>query len=378
MTSSNVKPFFVIQDFLLLEEICNIACSYCEGYYHDGIPFKRNNDRLIMPASWMGKLKLIPAIKEFIKDSLSIDDLFRIADETLKRVAAIADIPILKISGGEIYVINEIHDFIKRLAPRYEQLQILTNGTLLTPKKVSELRSIGNINLQISLDGHTPEMNHARVQNPKMTQHILMIIDEAARAGINLEVNCVLTSYNTAGLEKFLERLERHDNLLLLPRPVRGAPMRLLKPNEDQIRSFGNFVRKYEGHKNLPPVEYLLRVHRTLEQGNRSWPCYTPHTVLGSTYLGRVDTCTCGGHLPVVGNLFKDSRKTIETKNSIEHFPPQDAIAKCGNCVTNYEIIDLYIDGEITLDRILKIPLYNGVRTSSNLQKIKQKLKGSI
>jgi MoaA/NifB/PqqE/SkfB family radical SAM enzyme len=68
------------------------------------------------------------------------------------------DIPILKISGGEIFLVNGIIDLFEDRASHYTVLQALTNGTLLNEEKVARMAEIKNLQVQFPLDGHTLDM----------------------------------------------------------------------------------------------------------------------------------------------------------------------------------------------------------------------------
>lgn len=59
-------------------------------------------------------------------------------------------------------------------------LLIVTNGTLVTPTLVADLKSAGAINYQVSIEGHTADLNDSVRGNGNFTK---------AMAGINLLVN---------------------------------------------------------------------------------------------------------------------------------------------------------------------------------------------
>ncbi|MFA5406238.1 MAG: radical SAM protein [Candidatus Nanoarchaeia archaeon] len=356
-----IKVPFVFNDFLFLEELCNMKCKYCEGYYKDGINFIKKQDRLIMNNKWnlsAKKIGLLPNPK--------INDIIETSRKVLEVSRNKVDVPILKISGGEIYLIKEIQELIKQESKNYEIIQVLTNATLLSDLMIDELKELRNVQLQVSLDSPDPLMNKARSQ--KLTKLVLEKINKIKSKCLPLEINCVLTKFNTGGFKSLLEYTEQYDNTIIIPRPVRGPPALNLKPNNKQITDFEKTVNGYKGHKNLPPYKYLDRVVTVLKQERRSWFCYTPYTVLSSSNLGAIDVCTCSNHNSSRGNLLLN-----DFKPEVVPFKPSDAI-NCGNCIMNYEIMNLYIDSELSINDLKRIPLYNNDHVINNINKIKREI----
>src|SRR5436190_16844587 len=100
---------------------CNLACTYCNEYNDFSPP--------------------IPT------------------DEMIRRIDRLAYLKtaIVTISGGEPLLHPEIEVIIKRIRHHGMIAGIITNGYLLTPKKIAALNEAGLDHLQISIDNVQPD-----------------------------------------------------------------------------------------------------------------------------------------------------------------------------------------------------------------------------
>lgn len=359
-----MKIPYVIHDFLFIEELCNFKCAYCEGFYKDGISFKREGNRLIMRDDWKKRARSLG-----LESNPKVEQILDLAENGLEKTREYIDAPILKISGGEVYLIEELHDLLRCISPHYDVIQVLTNGSTMTRERAEDLKSIGNTVIQFSLDGHTSKINRARAFNEHVTKRVMESIEYAVDSKLSVEINCVLTKHNTGKMSKFMEYLEQYDDVMVLPRPVRGPPAKELAPTPNDVDLFCEFVESNKNHKSLPPHAYMERVANVLRENQRLWSCYVPKTVFASSYMGNVDTCTCGG-LPSRGNIWKNKEWAKETG-----FNSRDAKSRCGNCLANYELLNLFIEGHITSKELKSMPLFDSERAINNLLMIKERLK---
>lgn len=178
-------PF--INDLVVKEDVCNMCCKYCltkTSKFKDNESVKAQRNSLVY-TDGSELQKNMDAVTESIHNAFGIS--------------------VLKISGGEIFLIKGIMDYIRKHAPKYKKVQLLTNGVLLTPELLSQLKEIENICLQISIDHHTVKGNRYRTPTPEKLQRILGNLDHAAQSGIPLEINCVLHDKNTHLLSGFAD-----------------------------------------------------------------------------------------------------------------------------------------------------------------------------
>lgn len=284
------------------------------------------------------------------------------------------DYVIFKISGyGEIVLMK---NFIK-LLPKDKVVQVITNGSLLNKKIIDELATVPKIHICISMDGHTTSMNCQRINNPRIQERIIENIKYLIKKGISIEINSVLTSDNTGNFHKFLSFLQNlNGKILCYPFPVR----RFGEKSNDEIKStkkdisefYKQVVKNYDKYSNvLPPKKYLSRLISFYKNSKRSWPCYVPIFNLGVIPNGKIVDCPCGANTCKYSITSKNLKSEFCNQNKIIS-TPQNLISKnCENCFTHYEIINLYIQGEISKE-LQKIELFKDKLVTKRLEQIKK------
>ncbi len=92
---------------------------------------------------------------EITKDELNVEDL----KEVLKDATRLGAKRIF-FTGGEPFLRNDIFELIRYVTEELKiELVILTNGTFLNEEKVRKLAGFSRLVMQVSLEGHTPEIN---------------------------------------------------------------------------------------------------------------------------------------------------------------------------------------------------------------------------
>ncbi len=288
----------------------------------------------------------------------------------------IADYKILKLSGGEIFLYDDIVGFIESINKNYAAIQLLTNGVALTPKKIDRLAALGNVYFQISLDGVSGKTNFARNGNDTAVEKILGNIKQILKNNIGLEINCVLTKYNTNSFEIMLRYFKGAKNFVLVPRPVRGGPRTILDFSDDQLQDFKKLViGKYDLYSDiLPPKEYLERLIDVMENGRRNWNCYVPFYVMGVDNYGDIGACTRTDDLPMIGNIFDNSRKIDKIFKSNKNYAPASKPEPCSYCIIQYEMMNLYTEGIIGQKEMEKIPSFKIPGVMARVDEIRKRL----
>ncbi|NMY72090.1 hypothetical protein, partial [Pseudomonas sp. WS 5414] len=100
-------------DLVINEDSCNLGCTYC-------LTGQSN-----MKSSHEGKLIFQPPVHDvYSQDS----DLGRRLQTIVERVNRTFKPPLLKLTGGEIFIIKGIMSFIESMSPLHEVLIVQTNG----------------------------------------------------------------------------------------------------------------------------------------------------------------------------------------------------------------------------------------------------------
>ena len=329
-----------------------------------------------MPVSWQQRIHDDPEIRDRIPENPRIKDFFNLGRVATTEVDKLVTCDILKLSGGEITLYDDLVQYVAEVHDQYTAVQLLTNGLKLTREQIEQFAAMGNVFFQVSLDGVTKESNEGRTKNGRITERILENIDVILKNGMGIEINCVLTNDNTAYFGQMLEHFKDAENLVIIPRPVRGDPKAVMNFTPDQLEAFEVAVLdgydEYEGI--LPPRVYLERLINMMKTDKREAPCYVPFFVMGMDNYGTVETCSCGGGLPKLGNVFKNPSEISGTFKKFENYQVINDYHDCSYCIVQYELINLYIEGAIGREEMLKIPSFQYPGVLDNIDATKKSL----
>jgi radical SAM protein with 4Fe4S-binding SPASM domain len=159
------------------------------------------------------------------------------------------------LSGGEVLLRPDIFEVINAFAGRGMQVNLTTNGTLLTQEMSACLVESGIHNLSISLDGATPAIHDALrgKGNWKRTIrgiHNLRRAAKHARRKLHIRVNFVITRRNyrdLAGVPEIAHQAGA-DRLTLIPVDDPSGRLRL---NKNRIREYNEEVAPLLAHQAL-------------------------------------------------------------------------------------------------------------------------------
>lgn len=341
---SESKKFpILILDFVIQDSICNLMCDYCYS---------------------------LEKIKNKKKQQRNASSILKGASQVLEITREFVNTSILKISGGEVFLLKGFLEFLEREAPFYEHLQVQTNGILLNQRVISQLEQIPNLFIQMTLDGHTLHANSYRVKSSELHDKLIENLRILMTSNIHLELNCCITKRNINELEEYLSFL--HDlggSLTLFPIPVRAQARRDLFPEREQSIILQRIVQDYDKYKAiLPPKIYMEKMVEFILKGKMSkkGACRVPLGVLGISDCGIISSCALLGaeDYLVVGNLLLEN--------------PQDVFARIGVCrsqrlliyghpralvcqqdLTQYELINMCINGEISVKELTQNPVFS-------------------
>jgi len=322
-------------------DFCNFSCAYCRG-----TP-KLPNQNFRVPE------------RERIAQSIAIVDGF-------------VDFGILKLSGyGEITLVRGYESLID-LPGKAKQL--ITNGSLLLEERIDHLARIPDLTICLSLDGHITRMNHCRTgEDEEKLGRILRTLKYISSKGIPLEINSVLTIYNSSSFGSFLDYLSSEiENFVCFPFPVREFPTKKnseLKPTPQDADKFSRAALSHKYRRYLPGQAYMERLVRFLITRKREWGCYVPHVNIGINPHGDLMACSCGPK-EILGNIFTDPESAFEHKARMG----KDKVwQECENCFTHYEVLNLFFESSISLGELVRIPTFKSKEVRDKLSRLKPK-----
>lgn len=233
----------------------------------------------------------------------------------------------IHLSGGEVLLLPNIIEIIDLFAGYGMQVNLTTNGTLLTQEMADRLVASGVHNISISLDGAT-RAGHDRLRgqdNWKRTTRGIRTLRRAAkhaRRKLHIRVNTVITRHNYLDLAALPETIHQlgADRLTLIPVDDPGDQLRL---NKIRINHFNAEVAPYLGEIALA-LGLISQVAEAYPFGTRSeeieqskrgnyalgfyrqQPCYVPWLHALITPRGRVYPCCMLRSSPPIGNIITD------------------------------------------------------------------------
>ncbi|MBR1802711.1 MAG: phosphotransferase [Clostridia bacterium] len=375
MKSEDVKVRTIYQDQRIAEEFCNFRCDYCEGFCPSGYSIATDNEgNLKVPAEWHDKIHSLPdKVKVFFEQGRTMNQFYQLANEVMKETKKEVATDILKISGGEVTTNGQLLEFVKSIHQQYSMIQILTNGLNLTNDDLDQYKQMGNVTFQVSIDGATAESNYAKSHNALVTKRVLDNLDYMIKKGLGVEINCVLTKYNTDKFLEFLERFKDANDFMVVPRPVRGKPREVIDFSTKQVLIFEQQVKEnFERYKKiLPPKEYIDRLIEMMKTGKRNSYCYIPFFVLSIDGYGNFEQCPIGLMPRKRQNIIEG---TVEKNEILIHSNYQviNNYQLCEYCIVQYEMLNLYVEGKISKEELRRMPSLNSDMTTMHIDEIKQ------
>lgn len=349
----------IFNDFVVKPEICNFACDYClSNEAPKWIDMNNKSDALCY-----GKTT----------------ELGKNLNSVIEKIDSIIDASILRISGGELFGLKNITDFLLERT-NYEAIQVITNGYFLTENVLTELKKIPSCHIHISLDGHDLKLNGLRVKKKNVQQRLLDNLNCAVEMGFHVEIGSVLSTANTADFSKFLDYLMRYENkVTVYPFPVRGSITSKFFPSKDDIESFSRILENYSKYKCvLAHRSFVEQCVFLLEGNKRKLRCHIPRLAVQSFDDGNITACP-NSWSSMIGNVNEISKEEMwermqNDKMTKLFLQPSPKVPFCKQCYTSLDIMNLYIEGFISDDEFASIPLYSGEKTMRRLKKIKNNI----
>ena len=125
---------------------------------------------------------------------------------------------------------------------------ISTNGTVLSDEAVAYFAGNPLVNIQVSLDGATPEVNN-RIRGPGTFPRILKGIERLAGKDIPLAINMVVTSFNLGQLGRLQELADSFGARLRVSRFRPSGRARetweMLRLSSSQLRELADWLNRH-------------------------------------------------------------------------------------------------------------------------------------
>lgn len=129
-------------------------------------------------------------------DSLGIDYSFSDINEKIIPKLKKANVTRVTLTGGEPMMNPEIYKIIESFIENKMHVTLCTNGLLFNENQIKYLANLGNIHINVSLDGFSYE-SHGTFRGIKNVNHYNKILDNITFMGKEGILNGVLCSPNT-------------------------------------------------------------------------------------------------------------------------------------------------------------------------------------
>ncbi len=345
-----MKEFFLTS--LEVEfELCNLRCQYCWLTLGNLETFRRGDQIFSRQKG------------QTIHFDYSVSDLRQNISHILEK----SDSYLLKVSGGEIFILPEVIDELILVSERFEKVLIVSNGTIIKRENLEKLDP-NKFCFQISLDGHITQANALRYKEAtRNTEKVLRTVELLYEQGFRLEISCVLTDYNIRYLTEFCQYLFHHfPQVTIIPFPVRFSEYYL--SNTDNNIAILSHLKDAFPLGTIPPKGYMEALIETVK-GRKNNTCFLPIIGLYGCEDGSRPLCPCG----IIDNHQNIFERDCVLPPDLGHPSVRKVLRreeqKCFSCFTHFDIINLFIEGHISLEEMQKTGIFQDLKLLSYLVK---------
>lgn len=335
----NEKKNILLTNLLIKQGHCDSFCKYCyhnkeEGYTENSSEYTYENE---------------------LKDN--IDQIIEFSSNNF-------NCPIIKICGGEIFLMTNLKELVGRLLDKYPYVLIQTNGKHLNDETLEWIINYKRVFLQVSMDGHLLSMNRYRFETQDILDKLLYAIKILKKNDIYIELTSVLNKLNTARYAEFL------DYLYELPggkksNTLKATPILLMdktgefKASPEDIKEIEKLTVENKYSQILPPIQYMKHFYKLMQGEKLNYYCYNP--IISANYIDTGEVKGCTNVLPEnvlnVGNVFTDKHEDIMNRFGRTKFQQllvntKQWVPLCKTCYNFCSIYNLYLNGSMSIDEL--------------------------
>jgi len=331
------KKKILISNLLVRQQNCDSFCKYC---YHKN------------------QLKLTEcyAYKDELKEK--IDKIFKFSTDNF-------ECPVIKIAGGEIFLMSNLKEFVEHLLELYPYVLIQTNGKHLDDEALQWIIDKKRILIQMSMDGHELDMNQYRIDTEEMMVRLRHAIEVLKKNDVYLEITSVLNNKNTGKYDKFIEYLDslpsgtKKNNLKVSPILLIDSEGIYTAAKDDTV-VIEKLLQNYDRYSHiLPPKKYMDNLYELLQGNKLRYQCYNPIVSVNYTEDGKMKGCTnvLDEEVLNVGNVLEESAEDLMNKFGKTKFQKllvktEQWVPLCKTCFNFCSIYSLYLNDSITLEEL--------------------------
>jgi radical SAM protein with 4Fe4S-binding SPASM domain len=227
-----------------------------------------------------------------------------------------AKIPFFSFTGGEPLIRKDLEQMIRYAVKQGLRVNLITNATLVTPKRARSLFRAGLRTAQVSVESHDEHIHDRLSGVPGSYRKTLYGIKLLQKAGIAVQTNTTLNSINETGIEKlpaFLKQhaIQRFSMNLFIP-AGRGLDHHELFFPYSRVGAVIEKVRKEAVKNNLifywySPIPHCYYNPIARGLGNKS--CAAMDGLISVSPKG--DVLPCSSYSEPMGNMLKEDFEDI-------------------------------------------------------------------
>jgi radical SAM protein with 4Fe4S-binding SPASM domain len=335
----------IITTFLIEQMHCDSSCAYC---------YLLQGKNINIPYNYSGEL------------ATRLDEILEFSKANFKS-------PLVKICGGEMFLMENLHEYTKKLLKEYAYVLIQTNARLIKDEDLEWIIKEKRVLLQISIDGHTLEMNKYRFRDKELMDKVLHTLAVLKKNDVYTEVTSVIHKFNIEKYEEFLQYLDALPGGKI-KNAMKATPLLLIdqsgiyRHTPDKIMYIQKLVDNYNKYAHiLPPKAYMKNYLALLRGKHLEYTCYNPIVSLTVTDEGNVKGCTNVLSIEEfnVGNIFRDGWEEVKNRFGNTKFQKllletKQRVPVCRKCFNFCSIYNLYFNGTITLEELCENnPMFN-------------------
>ncbi len=311
---------------------CNNACQFCYA-----------------GCGSSGSCKTGSAAKASNQSEMSTHDVKRIIDI----FASKAKIPFFSFTGGEPLLRDDLEQLIQYAGEKRLRVNLISNGTLISPERAKALRSAGLTTAQISLESPDEEIHDMLCGARGAYKRTLAGIKALQDAGIRVQTNSTLTALNKESLFRmptFLASIsvEQFSMNLYIPAARIERAAQLLVPYAE-AGAFVDSIRKAATAANRIFYWYSptpLCIYNPIARGLGNKSCAAADGLIHVNPSG--DVLPCSSYAESLGNLLVQDFEEVWFSARAQHFKQKcyapEACRSCPSFVACQAACPLYWD----------------------------------